>query len=164
MNKCIICGNLGKDPELTYTQTGNAVCKFSVAVNEKWTDSAGEKQEKTEWFNCVAWRGLAETCGKYLEKGRQVLIEGKIQTRSWEDDKGVTRYMTELVAREVQFLGGSGQGGNRGGGNSGGKQASQGGQNRGNQQQQRQQQQRQGTPPQQNGFDGGGFPDDDIPF
>jgi len=163
MNKCIICGNLGKDPELTYTQSGNAVCKFSVAVNEKWTDSSGEKKEQTEWFNVVVWRGLAETCGKYLEKGRQVLVEGKIQTRSWEDDQGNKRYMTELVAKEVQFLGGGGQGGGQGGwqNRSGNGNQNRGGQSNNNQ---RRNQSTNNAPPQQEAYSGEIDTEDDIPF
>jgi single-strand DNA-binding protein len=106
INKVIIIGRLGRDPEVRYTPDGTAVANFSVATSEEWKDKqSGEKKERTEWHRIVAWRGLGETCGKYLSKGRQVYIEGRLQTRSWEKD-GVTHYMTEIVATDVQFLGG----------------------------------------------------------
>jgi single-strand DNA-binding protein len=106
INKVIIVGRLGQDPEMRYMPDGTAVCNFSVATSENWTDKqTGEKKEKTEWHRIVAWRGLGELCGKYLAKGRQVYIEGKLQTRSWEKD-GITRYSTEIVASTVEFLGG----------------------------------------------------------
>jgi single-strand DNA-binding protein len=108
INKAIIVGNLGKDPEVRYTQGGTAVCNFTVATSEVWTDKdSGEKQEQTEWHRIVVWRKLAEICGEYLKKGRQVYVEGKLQTRSWKQD-GITRYTTEIKADEVQFLGGNG--------------------------------------------------------
>ncbi|MEJ2638590.1 MAG: single-stranded DNA-binding protein [Desulfosarcinaceae bacterium] len=106
INKAIIIGNLGRDPEVRYTQDGTAVANFTVATSESWTDkNSGEKRENTEWHRIVVWRRLAEICGEYLSKGRQVYVEGKLQTRSWEQD-GVTRYTTEIVANTVQFLGG----------------------------------------------------------
>ena len=106
INKAIIVGRLGRDPELRYTPDGTAVANFSVATSEEWKDkNSGEKKERTEWHRIVAWRRLGEICGEYLSKGRQVYIEGKLQTRNWEQD-GVTRYMTEIVATDVQFLGG----------------------------------------------------------
>ena len=106
INKAIIVGRLGRDPELRYTPDGTAVANFSVATSEEWKDkNSGEKKERTEWHRIVAWRRLGEICGEYLSKGRQVYIEGKLQTRSWEQD-GVTRYTTEIVATDVQFLGG----------------------------------------------------------
>jgi single-strand DNA-binding protein len=112
MNKVILVGNLGTDPELRET-SGDSVCNFSLATNEAWTDKQGNKQEKTEWHRIVVWGKQAENCAKYLEKGRQVLIEGSLQTRSWEDKDGVTKYTTEIKARDVKFLssgsGGSGQ-------------------------------------------------------
>lgn len=105
INKAIIVGNLGQDPEIRYTQDGTAVTTFRVATSENWTDKqTGEKRERTEWHRIVAWRRLGEICGQYLSKGRQVYVEGKLQTRSWEQD-GVTRYTTEIVANTVQFLG-----------------------------------------------------------
>ena len=108
VNKAIIVGNLGRDPEVRYTPDGTAVANFSVATSETWTDKqTGEKKERTEWHRIVAWRRLGEICGEYLSKGRQVYVEGKLQTRSWEQD-GVTRYTTEIVASEVQFMGGRG--------------------------------------------------------
>jgi single-strand DNA-binding protein len=101
--KVVIVGNLGKDPETKYTTAGNAVTNFSVATSERWKDKDGEKQERTEWFNCVAWSPLAEVIGEYLHKGSKVLIEGKMQTRSWESD-GKTNYRTELHVREMKML------------------------------------------------------------
>jgi single-strand DNA-binding protein len=106
INKVIIIGNLGRDPEVRYTQDGTAVANFTVATSESWTDrNSGEKKENTEWHRIVVWRRLAEICGEYLSKGRQVYVEGKLQTRSWEQE-GITRYTTEIVANTVQFLGG----------------------------------------------------------
>lgn len=105
VNKVIIVGNLGQDPEIRYMSDGTAVANFSVATSMTWKDKqTGEKKELTEWHRIVAWRALGELCGKYLSKGRQVYVEGRLQTRSWEKD-GVTRYTTEIVANEVQFLG-----------------------------------------------------------
>ena len=105
INKVILIGNLGKDPEVRYTPDGTPVANFSIATSDRWTDKeSGEKREKTEWHRIVAWRRLAEICGEYLSKGRQVYVEGKLQTRSWEKD-GITRYTTEIVAADVQFLG-----------------------------------------------------------
>ncbi|MCP4569060.1 MAG: single-stranded DNA-binding protein [FCB group bacterium] len=105
VNKVIIVGNLGKDPEIRYTQSGTAVANFTVATSERWKDkNTGEMQESTEWHRIVAWGRLGEVCGEYLSKGRQVYIEGKLQTKSWEKD-GVTRYTTEVVAREMKMLG-----------------------------------------------------------
>lgn len=113
INKAIIVGNLGRDPEMRYTPDGTAVANFSIATSESWTDKqSGEKKEKTEWHRIVAWRRLGEICGEYLHKGSQVYVEGKLQTRSWEQD-GVTRYSTEVVASTVQFLGGRDGGGGR---------------------------------------------------
>ena len=105
VNKVILVGNLGNDPEVRYTNDGTPVCNFSIATSDQWTDKeSGEKKEKTEWHRIVAWRKLAEICGEYLSKGRQVYVEGKLQTRSWEKE-GITRYTTEIVASDVQFLG-----------------------------------------------------------
>jgi len=111
INKVILIGRLGRDPEVRYTPDGSAVANFSIATSEEWKDKdTGEKKERTEWHRIVAWRRLGEICGEYLSKGRQVYVEGKLQTRSWEKD-GVTRYSTEIVASDVQFLGGREPGG-----------------------------------------------------
>lgn len=115
VNKVIIVGNLGKDPEVRYTQGGQAVADFTVATTEAWTDKAGAQQEKTEWHRIVVWGKNAENCGKYLSKGRQVYIEGRLQTREWQDKEGQKRYTTEVVANDVMFLGGGQGGGARGG-------------------------------------------------
>ncbi len=105
INKVILVGNLGKDPEVKYTQGGTAFANFSIATSERWTDKNGEKQEKTEWHRVVAWGKLAEICGEYMSKGKQVYIEGKLQTRQWEDKDGNTRYTTEVKADNVMLLG-----------------------------------------------------------
>lgn len=105
INKVIIVGRLGKDPETRYLNDGRAVTNFSVATSDEWKDkNTGEKKEKTEWHRIVVFGPLAATCGKYLSKGRQVYIEGKLQTRTWDKD-GVKQYSTEIVANDVQFLG-----------------------------------------------------------
>ena len=106
VNKWLGIGNLTKDPELKYTPQGTAVCTFSIACNERYKDRDGNQKEKTEFINIVAWRQLAEICEKYLTKGKQVYIEGKIQTRSYEDKDGNKRYITEIVADKMQMLGG----------------------------------------------------------
>ena len=112
VNKVILIGNLGRDPEIRYTTGGQAVANFTIATTEKYTNKSGERQEDTEWHRIVAWGRLAEICGEYLSKGRMVYIEGSIKTRSWEDKEGNTRYTTEIVARNMQMLGGQvGQGG-----------------------------------------------------
>ena len=108
VNKVILVGNLGKDPELRYTGSGTAVCNFSLATTENYKDRDGNKQEKTEWHNIVIWRQLAEIAGKYLTKGKQVYLEGKIQTRSYDDRDGNKRYITEIVADQMQMLGRAG--------------------------------------------------------
>jgi single-strand DNA-binding protein len=108
VNKVILVGNLGKDPEVRYTQTGSAVANFSIATSEQWNDRDGKKQERTEWHNIVVWGKQAEHCGQYLSKGRQVFIEGSIRTRSYDDKSGNKRYITEIVAQRIQFLGGGG--------------------------------------------------------
>lgn len=123
VNKVIIIGNLGQDPEVRYTASGNPVANFSVATSEQWNDKNGQRQERTEWHRIVAWGKLAELCGEYLSKGRQCYVEGKLQTRNWEDRDGHKRYTTEIVANQVTFLGGGGGssgGGSTGGGGSGG--------------------------------------------
>jgi single-strand DNA-binding protein len=107
INKAILVGRLGSDPEVRYTPSGDAVANFSVATSEEWKDkNSGEKKERTEWHRIVAWRKLGEICGEYLSKGRQVYVEGRIQTRSWDDQNGVKKYTTEIIATDVQFLGG----------------------------------------------------------
>ena len=109
VNKVILIGNLGADPELRYTNTGTAVANFRIATNDQWTDKNGEKQERAEWHNIVAWSKLGEICGKYLKKGRPVYIEGRLQTRQWEDQSGNKRYTTEVVAQVMQMLGARGE-------------------------------------------------------
>jgi single-strand DNA-binding protein len=106
VNKVIILGRLGQDPELKYTPGGMAVCNFTLATSESWADKAGQKQERTEWHRVVVWGKLAELCNQYLTKGRQAFIEGSLQTRSWDDKSGQKRYTTEIVAKTVQFIGG----------------------------------------------------------
>lgn len=105
LNKVTIIGNLGKDPELRYTNSGVPVATFSVATNEQWKDSEGNPQERTEWHNVVAWQKLAEICAEYLKKGSKVYIEGRIQTRSWDDkNTGQKRSVTEVVANDMIML------------------------------------------------------------
>jgi len=147
VNKVILVGNLGKDPELRYTASGTAVATFSLATSDRYKDRNGEMQEKTEWHNVVAWRQLAEICGKYLHKGKQVYIEGKIQTRSYDDRDGNKRYITEIVADQMQMLG-------RAGDEGGGYQRSGGYQNEG----------RSNNAPSQDYTEPPFNPDDDIPF
>ena len=112
VNKAILIGNLGRDPEMRYTQDGQAVANFSVATSERWTDrNTNERREQTEWHRVVCFRRLAEICGEYLHKGSKVYIEGRLQTRQWEGQDGQTRYTTEVVAREMQMLDSRGGGG-----------------------------------------------------
>lgn len=105
INKVILIGRLGADPEVKTVTGGNNVARLSVATSENWTDREGQRQERTEWHRVVVWGKLAELCGKYLVKGRQVYVEGRLQTRSWEDQQGQKKYSTEIVANTVQFLG-----------------------------------------------------------
>lgn len=113
VNKVILLGRLGQDPELKYTPSGAAVCNFSVATSESWTDkNSGQKNEKTEWHRVVVWGKLAELCNQYLSKGRQAFIEGKLQTRAWDDKDGNKRYTTEIAATTVQFIGAQGSASN----------------------------------------------------
>jgi single-strand DNA-binding protein len=105
VNKVILIGNLGADPEMRYTADGTAVCKFSLATSRRYTGKDGQKQEKTEWHRIVVWRKLAEICGQYLSKGKQVIIEGRIEYGSYEKD-GVKHYTTDIVAENMQMLGG----------------------------------------------------------
>ena len=110
VNKVILIGNLGGDPELRSTPGGTSVASFTLATNESWTDKDGTKQERTEWHRIVVWSRLAEICGQYLRKGSQVYIEGRLQTRSWEDKQGNERKTTEIVARDMQMLGARSEG------------------------------------------------------
>jgi single-strand DNA-binding protein len=111
VNKVILVGNLGKDPEIRYMPNGNAVANLTLATSESWKDKqTGDQQEKTEWHRIVMFRRLAEIAGEYLKKGSQVYIEGKLQTRKWQDNSGNDRYTTEIVANEMQMLGGRGGG------------------------------------------------------
>lgn len=104
LNKVMIIGNLGRDPEMRYTPNGAAVTSFSVAVNRRWTSQEGQPQDETEWFNVVAWNKLAETCNQVLSKGRLVYVEGRLRTRSWDGQDGQKHYRTEVIASTVQFL------------------------------------------------------------
>jgi single-strand DNA-binding protein len=123
VNKVILIGNLGKDPELKHTSGGTAVAELALATSSNFKDKEGKWQERTEWHRIVLWERLAEVAEKYLKKGRSVYIEGRLQTRSWEDKQGQKRYTTEVVASELVLLGG-GRGGEDGG--SGGKSSSRG--------------------------------------
>ena len=121
VNKVILVGNLGRDPELRYTQSGQAVANFTLATTDRFASKdGGERQERTEWHRIVAWARTAELCAQYLSKGRSVYIEGRLQTREWEDKDGQKRRTTEIVAQTVQFLGGREGGGGGGRGASGG--------------------------------------------
>ena len=120
VNKVILVGNLGKDPEVRYTPGGQAVANFNIATNEAWTDKSGAKQERTEWHKIVVWGKVAELCGEYLSKGRQVYIEGRLQTREWNNKEGVKQYTTEIVANQVVFLSGGERGAGGGRGRTGG--------------------------------------------
>ncbi len=150
VNKVILIGNLGADPEVRFTPGGQAVANFRVATNESWTDKNQQKQERTEWHRIVVWGKLAELCGEYLKKGRQAYVEGRLQTREWTDKEGKKNYTTEVVANTVQFLGG---GAGRGEGGGAYQPRAEGG----------------GAPPQDSGGFGGPDlngppPGDDIPF
>ncbi len=157
VNKVILVGNLGADPDMRYTPSGQGVCELRIATSESWNDKNGQRQERTEWHRVVVWGKRAEVCSKYLSKGRQVYVEGRIQTRTYDDKDGNKKYMTEIIAADVQFLGGGGE--KRDGASSG----SGGG--------------RRDEPPPPSDADfgggggysgggggGGGGPDDDIPF
>ncbi len=153
VNTVILVGNLGADPDMRYTPSGQGVCELRLATSESWNDKNGQRQERTEWHRVVVWGKRAEICSKYLSKGRQVYVEGRIQTRSYDDKDGNKRYITEIIAADVQFLGGGGREGGAGGG-------------RGRSDD--------GPPPPSDadfggyggggGGGGGGGPDDDIPF
>jgi len=163
VNKVILVGHLGADPDMRYTPSGQGVCELRLATSESWNDKNGQRQERTEWHRIVVWGKRAEVCSKYLAKGRQVFVEGRIQTRNYDDKDGNKRYITEIIANDVQFLGGGARdgaagaaGGVRGGRSSGGSED--------------------GPPPMPDGDfggyggggngggGGGGGPDDDIPF
>jgi single-strand DNA-binding protein len=120
VNKVILVGNLGSDPQVRYTPGGQAVANFNIATSERFNNKAGEKEERTEWHRIVAWGKLAEICQQYLKKGKQVYIEGRLQTRQWEDQQGQKRQTTEIVAQTMQMLGRAGEGGGPGGGGGGG--------------------------------------------
>ena len=105
VNKVILVGNLGRDPESRFLPDGGAVCNFSIATTDKWKDKSGEQQERTEWHRIATFNKLAEICGEYLKKGSQVYIEGRLQTRKWQDKDGQERYTTEIVADRMQMLG-----------------------------------------------------------
>lgn len=147
VNKVILIGNLGQDPELKYLPSGKAVTNFSIATTESWKDQDGNRQEKTEWHNIVLWGRTAEVAKEYLSKGRPVYIEGRLQTRSWDDQDGNKRYRTEIVGDRMQMLGSRGEGGASGGSMPAqpAGAAQQGGGNG-------------------NGNGGGGGQDDDLPF
>ena len=124
LNKAMLIGNLGADPELRYTQSGVAVASLRIATTRRWKNKEGQQQEQTEWHNIVAWDRLGEICNEYLHKGSKVYVEGRLQTRKWQDQSGNDRYTTEIVASDVQFLTPRGEGG---GGYSGGGSGSGGG-------------------------------------
>lgn len=107
LNKVMLIGNVGKDPEMRYTANGKAVTSFSIAVNRNFQGQDGERREETDWFDIVTWDKLAELCSQFLQKGRQAYVEGRLQTRSWEGQDGQKRYKTEVVAQTVLFLGGA---------------------------------------------------------
>jgi len=109
VNKVILIGHLGADPEIRYTPSGQPVANFRLATSESWNDKQGQRQEKTEWHRIVAWGKLAELCGEYLAKGRQVYVEGRLQTRQWDDRDGNKKYTTEIQAQQITFLGGRGE-------------------------------------------------------
>jgi len=180
VNKVILVGNLGDDPSVRYTPNGTAVANLSLATSESWKDQQGQLQERTEWHRLTMYRRLAEVAGEYLTKGSQIYVEGKLQTRKWQDQQGQDRYTTEIIVDQMQMLGGREggqggqgggyqqrpQGGQQGGGYGGGNQNYGGGNQGGNYQQPPQQQRPQGGQNQQKppmaepDFD---F-DDDIPF
>jgi single-strand DNA-binding protein len=162
VNKVILIGNLGQDPELRYTGGGTAVCNMRLATNESYKDSDGNTVEKTEWHSIVTWGRLAEICGEYLKKGSQAYFEGSLQTRQWEDKEGNTRYTTEVKAREMQILDSKGGGGSSDGDYGNGQQSQSRPQSRPQQQSrpQGQQPQRQSQPMEEDVFG----PEDDLPF
>ncbi|MDT0627816.1 single-stranded DNA-binding protein [Alteromonas sp. W364] len=134
VNKVILVGNLGNDPEVRYMPNGNAVANLSIATSESWKDQQGQLQERTEWHKVTMYRRLAEVAGEYLKKGSQIYLEGKLQTRKWQDQQGNDRYTTEVICDQMQMLGGGGNGGGQSGGQGGYQQRPQGGQSQGGQQ------------------------------
>jgi single-strand DNA-binding protein len=144
LNKVMLIGNLGKDPEIRYTTDGTPVAHFSLATSESWTDKSGVRQERTEWHNIVAWNKLADLCKRFLAKGRQVYLEGRIQSREWDDRDGNKRRTTEIVASQMVLLGARTQGVETGG--------------------MPQQTSQRETPETDSGFGGPEITDDDIPF
>lgn len=126
VNKVILIGNLGADPEVRFTPGGQAVANFRIATSESWTDKNGQKQERVEWHRIVVWGKLAELCGEYLKKGRQCFVEGRLQTREWMDKENKKNYTTEVVATSVTFLGGRDAGEGYSGGSGGGRRQQQG--------------------------------------
>jgi len=112
VNKVILIGHLGKDPEVRYMPNGEAVANVSIATSENWKDKSGEKQEKTEWHNLVFYKRLAEIVGEYLKKGSQIYVEGRLQTRKWQTKEGQDRYTTEIIVNEMKMLGGKSSGSN----------------------------------------------------
>lgn len=168
VNKVILIGNLGADPEVRFTPGGQAVANFRIATSESWNDKNGQKQERTEWHRIVVWGKLAELCGEYLKKGRQCFVEGRLQTREWMDKENKKNYTTEVVATSVTFLGGRDAGeGYSGGSGGGGRRQQQGGGNGGYPQGRDDY----GQPPPMGMDDGGnmgggpsGGADEDIPF
>jgi len=154
LNEATLIGRLGKDPELSYTQSGAAKCKFSLATSEKYADRSGDVKEETEWHNIIVWGKQAENCDKYLSKGALICVKGKIQTRSWDDQQsGQKKYITEIKAFKVIFIdtrSGASSGGGQGGGGQGGRNRDGGGQG--------------GGQPPQDGASGYGPQGDDIPF
>ena len=169
INKVILVGNLGADPEVRYTAGGTAIASLSIATSEQWTDKqSGQKQERTEWHRVKLFGRLAEIAGEYLKKGRQVYVEGSLRTDKYTDKQGVERYSTDIIASELQMLGGMGGEGGGGGGGGGYRERSQGGGGGGQRQQNRGDDygsapQRQSAPPPDMGG-GNQFDDDDIPF
>jgi len=164
INKVILVGNLGNDPEVRYTPSGGAVANITIATSETWKDkNSGQKQEKTEWHRVVMFNRLGEIAGEYLKKGSKVYVEGKLQTRKWQDKNGQDRYTTEIVANEMQMLDSRGGTGDFAPSQ---QQSYGGGQQQGGQQQGRPQQQQQQQPPMAEPVGAGDFSDfdDDIPF
>ncbi len=155
VNKAILVGNLGKDPELRYTPSGTAVCTFSLATTDRFKNKQGEQQERTEWHNIVVWAGLAEICGKYLTKGKQIYVEGRIQNRSYDDRDGNKRYISEIVVNEMQMLGRAGEQGGGSGSSGGSSSGSSSGSGRSTSPSENY-----SSAPQEPPFN----PDDDIPF
>ena len=149
LNKVMLIGNLGKDPEVRYTAGGTAVASFSLATSEKIKNKNGDYEEKTEWHNITLWARLAEIAGEYLSKGKTVYIEGRLQTRKWQDKEGKDRYTTEIVGERMQMLSGKGEGGGSGSGGGGARPA-----------QRPQQNHNQGSSYEEPVFN----PDDEIPF